>query len=193
MTTKNYFQDLKTVKDVKHLYRLLALEFHPDKHDQTMKDHYNAIMQIINEQYHNVLKSLDRETVTDELGKDHTYYYNAPLEDRVIEILRQLYSYEIPEGVTVSIVGSWVWIENVKRDHKDFIFLLSYSQNKNCISVKDDSGWNYSFKYNKVRNVWQFNPTKSKGIYSPHDNDTLKGLYGSKTLDNAAEKITVIS
>lgn len=173
---QNFFETCRTVAETKSLYRFLAKEYHPDHKPLAEKDRYNAIMATVNEQYHSKLKSLNGEkTLNRETGKEHEYKYNPIVEQHTMDALCKLFAFaDIPDYVTISIVGTWVWVENVQRTDKAFIQHI-----KNC-NVQDDTGWNFYFRWNSTRLCWQFNPSKYKAQYSKSSNEVIKGYYGTK-------------
>lgn len=109
---KNFFNGLKTVADVKKEYRRLANIYHPDHGGDT------RTMQIINEQYHNTLKSMDGQQAYSDDQKVYTYHYNYDIEQSVLEVLYKLLSLKM-EDVEIYIIGTWVWVLGNTRPYKE--------------------------------------------------------------------------
>ena len=84
-----YFSNLNKVEEIKKVYRKLCFKHHPDRGGDT------AIMQEINSQYKKALQSVDGQKQTGSDGQEHTYYYNADIEQSLMDKISQLLSYKI--------------------------------------------------------------------------------------------------
>ena len=112
--TYKYFTNYHTAQEVKVRYRELIKQYHPDLHSANDFNKYNNIMAEINAEYdeiaaqgfqtytNNSATSTDNQT-TNDLGA----FKN--IINKVIFL----------EGVNISIVGTWVWIEGNTYPHRD--------------------------------------------------------------------------
>jgi len=107
-----FFSHLHTVGEVKSEYRHLAKTHHPDRGGDT------ATMQRVNAEYHAKLESLNGQTSTGFDGKDHTYYYNAEVEQEVMDKIAELLGLDLP-GCEVELIGTWVWVSGDTKPVKD--------------------------------------------------------------------------
>ena len=75
------------------------------------------MMQEINAAYHLALAGRDGEETHDNEGKAHTYRYNAEREE---SILKQVYVLlkSCPAGVSVDLIGFWIWITGTLREDR---------------------------------------------------------------------------
>lgn len=115
----NYFENVKTLNDLKAEYRRLAMANHPDLGGST------AIMQEINAAYDRLFAVLkdahnaaaDEEHQTNEMP--HEY------RDIITALLRM-------DGLKIELCGCWLWITGNTRAHKDELKALGchWSQQK---------------------------------------------------------------
>lgn len=117
---KNYFENCKTLEELKAEYKKLALIHHPDRGGDT------ATMQAINaafEQAHARLKDThatkDGETYTKETNE-------APAE--FMDIINELVKMD---GVIIEVVGSFLWLSGNTKEHKEAIKALGFRWSKN--------------------------------------------------------------
>lgn len=110
-----YFSHLYTVAEIKKEYKRLVWLHHPDRGGDT------ATMQEINAQYLDALQRADRQTSTDEKGKEHTYYYNEDREQAIIDKIDELIRANVPSaaGVDVYLIGTWIWIVGETKPIKE--------------------------------------------------------------------------
>ena len=114
-----YFQNVKTLEDLKKQYRRLAMKFHPDMGGST------EIMQQINAEHDRLFEALKEKhnATADEYHKTT----ETPEEFRaVIEFLIKLH------GIVAELCGSWVWVSGDTKPHKEQLKTAGFhwSQNK---------------------------------------------------------------
>ena len=116
-----WFKDCKTLEDVKKLYKALAVKYHPDlNHDIDSTD----LMKEINNEYEkafNLYKNTHTQQNNDTVGSETTETTETP--DMFKDIINSLIHCE---GVTISIVGSWLWLEGNTYPYKDVIKSLNF-------------------------------------------------------------------
>lgn len=93
---KNYFENIKTVEELKEQYRKLALKNHPDVGGDT------AIMAEINNQYDILFKKLKEGN------------QESVIDDGFKEVINKI----INLNVKIEICGSWIWISGDTRQYR---------------------------------------------------------------------------
>ena len=156
------FVNFQTVGKVKSEYRRLAKLHHPDLGGNT------ATMQKINELYHNALAGLDGQTRLGTDGKTHTYKYNAPQEQAVMDKVLEVLALRL-DNLRVEIIG--VWVSGSERNQKDLL-------NRNGIGLK----------WHGKRQMWYWKPYTGRTHYSKRTTDDLRRMYGSRTFENQSEQ-----
>jgi curved DNA-binding protein CbpA len=92
-----YFNQCKTIDDVKHLYKQLAKEHHPDKGGQT------ATMQEINSEYSFVIaKLLDGMKISDEEMQS-----SILSSERYQNAINAVIGFD---KIIIELVGCWIWL-----------------------------------------------------------------------------------
>jgi hypothetical protein len=154
-----YFAECHTVAAMKSLYRLLAMEHHPD-HGGDCK-----IMQAINAQYKQGLCRLDG---TEERGSDgapHVYRYNEAVEQAVMDKLNELLALRLP-GCDILMIGTWLWIQGETRPVKDILKAVGLS-------------------WHSKRLCWYWKPYEFHGRYNSRcDLNALAATYGAAFYTN---------
>jgi hypothetical protein len=131
----NYFNEAKTVEDIKYCYRELAMKFHPDRPEGDTE-----IMQEINQHYQQALQQANGQQSSNSDGKQFTYRYNADIEQAIVEMIDVLLGIKM-EGVIISLIGRWVWITGNTRPYKDELKAIGckYHGKRKCWFWSNDS------------------------------------------------------
>jgi hypothetical protein len=99
-----YFKDCQTVQDIKKEFRVLALQFHPDRGGDL------ETMKTINTEYAfaiaNKLSGTEFQDAELKISEDFK---------NIIDALINL------EGLVIELVGSWIWISGDTKPHKSTI------------------------------------------------------------------------
>lgn len=156
-----YFSNCETVAEVKSLYRRLAFKNHPDRGGDT------KTMQEINAEYHAKLKSLNGFSSVGNDGKRHTYYYRQAVEQELIDKIYQLLALKM-QGVTVELIGTWIWIHGETKIHKDKL------KNLKC-------------KWHGKRKCWYFRTFQYRTTYSGASFESMRNMYGSNIYENDSD------
>lgn len=103
---KKYFENVRTLDELKAEYRRLAMKHHPDRGGdlETMKAinaEHDALFEILKKQHNDSADEYHQTTETAEEFRE------------VIAALLKL------DGLTVELCGSWLWISGNTREHKD--------------------------------------------------------------------------
>jgi hypothetical protein len=106
-----YFAGLKTVEEIKSLYRRLAMQNHPDRGGDT------ATMQAINAEYLAALQGCHGQTTTGSDKREHTYYYHEETEKEVMDALDVIL--RIKMDAEIWLIGRWIWVVGDTRPVKD--------------------------------------------------------------------------
>jgi len=161
MRAKNWFAGCHTVAEVKKRYHKLAFAHHPDI------NHYPGAtedMQEINAAYHAALKGMDQQTTTGADKRQHTYHYNADIEQAIIDKINALLALRMTR-VEIELIGTWVWINGDTKPHKEDLKALKCS-------------------WHSKRHCWYWhNGKRRRRSYSKKGFSHLRNLYGSKIFD----------
>lgn len=104
-----WFQNIKTLDELRTMYRKLAVKHHPDKGGST------SDMQEINAEYDYLSKNLINNNATFSAGrKSWEHFVSAEIRDKLNEVI-------FLEGVTIEIIGSWIWITGKTKPVKEYL------------------------------------------------------------------------
>ena len=103
---KKYFENVRTLDELKAEYRRLAMKHHPDRGGdvETMKAinaEHDALFEILKKQHNDSADEYHQTTETAEEFRE------------VIAALLKL------DGLTVELCGCWLWISGNTREHKE--------------------------------------------------------------------------
>lgn len=145
----NYFKECTTIDEAKTLFNKLVFELHPDTSG------YNSQSDFI--RMYNEFKGLK---LKDFSGKE--------AKANVDELYNLVKLFDELENITISFVGSFIWLEGDTYSNKDKIKAISID------------GMNPP-RYASKKKAWYFSPMdyKKKGKKSLGLNE-IKDLYGSK-------------
>ena len=93
-----FFENIKTLDELRKEYRRLAMLYHPDKGGDT------RMMQIINEQYEKLSKKLiNGDTDFSQGRKDYEHQVSEEIIQRLDKII-------FLQGIDIELIGSWIWV-----------------------------------------------------------------------------------
>lgn len=145
MNTK-YFHNVTTKEELKAQYKKLAFKYHPDRPEGSTE-----AMQAINAEYEELIKILE---VKEGEAQDLRDY------QAIIDSLIQY------NDITISIVGSWIWVEGETKAIKE--------------QLKE-----FKFRWNNKRKLWQWKPANeeySKSRNSKKSDAEVKEFWGCKVI-----------
>lgn len=155
----NFFQNCRTVEEIKTEYRKLARQHHPDLGGDT------ATMQAVNAAYHEALARCNGQTTTDNQGNPHRYTYNHDTEQAIMDKISALLKV-LPAYCEVLLIGSWVWILGTRKEDTEARAALK----------AEKAMWH------SKRLCWYWRAFESKhyGRQSRHDLSGLAARYGCR-------------
>jgi curved DNA-binding protein CbpA len=93
-----FFENVRTLDELRKEYRRLAMIYHPDKGGDTLT------MQILNAQYERLSKTLiNNNAEFSESRKEYEMQVSEELRDMLDRII-------FLQGIDIEIIGAWIWI-----------------------------------------------------------------------------------
>lgn len=154
----------RTLEELKKQYRTLAMKHHPDCGGNT------ADMQSINAEYDILFEQLKTVHTT---ATGDTYTANTDeTPEQFKNIINRLI---VLEGISIEIIGSWVWVTGNTYQHKEVIKSLM-------------------FRWSNSKKAWYFHGDNyHKTSKKTFTLDEIRDLYGSQTITNKPQlKLTVV-
>ncbi|MCL2773621.1 MAG: DnaJ domain-containing protein [Oscillospiraceae bacterium] len=165
-----YFNNPKTLEDLKKQYRELAMKHHPDKGGNT------EIMKIINNEYDELFKVLkdvhktkDGETYT---AKQSTNETPEQFKNIIDELMKM-------DDIIIEIIGCFIWVTGNTKIYKDKLKGLKFQWHSKKIAwyLKPDNYKKHSHKdydLNEIREIYGTSgEVKSKGTYKLDEDETI--------------------
>lgn len=125
-----YFTRFSAVNEVKAAYRELVKEWHPDRSQYTGHDKEicEETLKAINAEYQAKLKSLNGEISEGDDGREHTYRYNADLEQEIMDKISETIAAGVIDhkGVEMWLVGTWIWVFGETKPIKETLKVIGY-------------------------------------------------------------------
>lgn len=113
-----YFKGVSTIEELKKMYKKLAKQYHPDLNLD--KDTTKAMVDINNEY----------EFLFGRLASDKDTKAGHSVDDNFRSIIDELLKEKFT-GITIEIVGSWIWVSGDTYNVKDDIKALGFKWSKN--------------------------------------------------------------
>lgn len=142
-----WFVNVKTLDELRSIYRKLAMEHHPDRGGSTRD------MQEINAEYEYLSKYLiDNNTTFSEGRKHYEHYVSEEIRTKLNEVI-------FMEEVTIEVIGSWIWITGNTRPLKEDLKAKGFKFSPNKIAWY----WYYGdyhkfsnrrFSLDDIREMW---------------------------------------
>jgi len=172
----NWFSGCKTTQEVKNKFRGLCKQYHPDvSGSDTLEE-----MKQINNQYHDRLSSLNGQTSMGTDGKEHTYRYNAAVEQEIMDKIAEILTVQAERGKiswTIELIGTWIWISGTMKEDR----LLLGKGTKELPGLK--------MRWHGKRGMWFKGPKGSHSRYRKNmSNDNLRTAFGATQFRSEEEK-----
>jgi len=159
-----YFNNPKTLEELKQQYRELAFRHHPDKGG------CNETMKIINSEYDalfsklkDIHKNKDGETYTAEQESTETA---DQFKDLINELMKM-------DDITIEVIGSFVWITGNTKPYKDRLKSLK-------------------FQWHTKKTAWYLKPENYKRKNRKDYNlDEIRTMYGTSGKVNSKGTIKI--
>lgn len=159
-----WFKDCKTIEDAKELYKKLCREYHPDLNENDTTE----TMKSINNEFETVFKTLKnkhRENNTDTTTDSRENETTTETPAEFMTIINTLVGCE---GLTIELVGRWIWVTGNTYPYKDIIKGLG-------------------FRYASKKKAWYWHTADDscksrKGLSL----DEIKNKYGCKSFATAS-------
>jgi hypothetical protein len=100
-----YFNNCKSIEDLKKEYKKLAFANHPDRNGDL------EVMKAINVEYEEALNNL-------KMNGSKADKESTEVASEFIEIINNIINLE---GLVIEIVGNWIWITGNTKEHKEVL------------------------------------------------------------------------
>lgn len=143
-----YFENVRTLEELKRQYRELALKHHPDR-GGTVK-----VMQAINAEYETLFARV-KDIHANKEGEEFTRETQEAPEE-FINIVNELMKME---GVHIEVIGCFIWLSGNTKEHKDKIKALGFRWSPNkSMWYKSPAGYKRygktNYTINEIRSMY---------------------------------------
>ena len=151
-----YFAGVKTLEELKKLYKTLALKNHPDRGGDV------EVMKAINVEYEEAFARVKNIHVN---AQGETYEKeNKEQANEFTDIIENLIHMQ---GITIEIIGCFVWVGGGTKQYKE--------------ALKE-----MGFKWHSTKKLWYRAPADyKKRSRRKYEMDEIRNMYGSQTVETA--------
>jgi hypothetical protein len=169
------FGDCLTIAEVKAKFKRYAFQVHPDLHPADQFAKWNEAMQVLNSVYLHECQKRDGERYDGDDQREHVYKYNRTTEETLAAAVARAARAKLPDYVTVSVVGIYVWVEGTRKEDAECRRILK--------GDGEDKPADRFFWHSK-RMAWYWKPPSYRARYNRSASlDDLKSYYGSTTVE----------
>lgn len=161
-----YFNDVDTLEELRKQYKGLLKQYHPDNPKGSTE-----ATQVINAEYDRLFKKL-KDKASSDVESEKTSYSNMKYDFNEDEKLREMLNKIINfEGITIEIIGNWLWCFNSYYYRKELNELgFKYAGGKKAWYYHTDAFRKKTKKtlsMNEIRDYYgstEVNPEKQKSL-----------------------------
>ena len=159
MPKTRFFNNIKTIEELKKEYRKLAMKYHPDINKSETAD---QDMKQINAEYELLFAYISSNMTTEQ--KEQTQKQGHNVNDGYREFIEKLI--HIPD-IELEICGSWIWISGETKPVKEII---------------KNAGAYWASK----KLMWYWRPEQYKQVFNKKSMtmDYIRNKYGSEVIEN---------
>lgn len=156
-----WFQNIKTLDELRTMYRKLAMQHHPDRGGSTQN------MQEINNEYDIISAQLINCNTTFSAGrKSWEHFVSSEIREKLNEII-------FLEDIVIEIIGCWIWVSGNTR------------------AVKEElKAKGFKFSPNKLSWYWQYGDYH-KLSRKQFSMDDLRVMFGSDEVETQKMKTQI--
>ena len=158
-----WFVNCQTLEEAKELYKKLCREYHPDLNENDTTE----TMKSINNEFEQVFKTLkNKQADTTADSKEN----RAETTETPAEFMTIINALINCEGVTIDLVGCWIWVTGNTYQYKDVIKGLG-------------------FRWSSTKKAWYYHRAKDTCRSRKKQSlDEIKNKYGCETFRGAGRK-----
>jgi len=161
-----YFQNCKTIEELKAAYHALAIKHHPD-HGGNL-----YIMQEINTEYEETFERMKNAGETNFHHEDGSSW-NPYANETAAEFIRIIDQLIRMRGITAELCGCWIWISGDTKDHKDAL---------------KAAGCSWAPK----KGMWYWRPSYERGKRRGNTPmDRIRETYGSRMIKDDSKAMAI--
>lgn len=117
-----WFKNCQNIEEAKELYKKLCREFHPDLNESDTTE----TMQAINNEFTEIFKTLKNKHRAESTDTTNSRENRAETIETPAEFMNIINSLVSCEGITIELVGRWIWLEGNTYLHRDVIKSLGF-------------------------------------------------------------------
>lgn len=121
--TMKWFKNCQNIEEAKELYKQLSRKYHPDLNESDTTE----IMQTINNEFTEVFKTLKNKHRSEDTDTTADNRENgAETAETPAEFMNIINTLISCEGLTIALVGRWIWLTGNTYPYKDTIKGLGF-------------------------------------------------------------------
>lgn len=117
-----WFKDCINIEEAKELYKKLCREYHPDLNENDTTE----TMKSINNEFETVFKTLQNKHRADNTDTTADRENGAETTETPAEFMTIINTLVGCEGLTIELVGRWIWLTGNTYQYKDIIKGLGF-------------------------------------------------------------------
>lgn len=121
----NYFNNVKTLEELRKQYKELLKKYHPDNPNgsteatKEINVEYEKLFKVLKNRHEN---RAEQTSDTDKKNYDNMKY-DFSEDEKLREVLQSIISLQ---NINIEIVGCWIWVDGETYEHKDKLKALGF-------------------------------------------------------------------